>query len=99
MASLTNDSYQEAEKTEFHRNEWIDRLPLQDCRGLKDSPFCTALRCIESKWYNQPKLHSFPLDSHEMCAIFWILDVFIGHFYCRLFIFLPEQTLDAGLGT
>lgn len=37
----------------------------------RETKMLMAEWCIESKWYNQPTLHSFPFDSHEMCAIFW----------------------------
>jgi hypothetical protein len=67
-------------------------------KGLNGPPLSPVLRCIESKWYNQPTLHYFPFDSHEMCAIFWTLDVCIGHFCGRLFIFLPKQTVGRSFG-
>eukprot|EP00435_Cladocopium_sp_Y103_P069734 s288_g33.t2 len=37
----------------------------------RETKMLVAEWCIESKWYNQPTLHNFPFDSHEMCAIFW----------------------------
>lgn len=37
----------------------------------RETKMLVAEWCIESKWYNQPTLHYFPFDSHEMCAIFW----------------------------